>query len=586
MLATAPSLERLLSAGFSERDQQVGPRALRSGVLGGTRPGPRIQAWICQRAVELELPAHRGARGDADTDVDAHLDQDVDGRADMDPARPEKAPGGTWAAPAVERPGLERVPVQPSSPHVIALRAAVDALAAQDPRELPGAVALQRAQDLMRESERLRALSIEAVGDVDTRQLFALADAPSTSAWVTAQEVPGVDAAAVTLARRLRKVARIAEELKAGRMSAATAARLTTCLLKARPHLDRADGLIDGLDGEAVLRGVRDLLAEQGAMTADPDQVSEELARIVAADGSQLDRLEAALIVFAQRCDPVLLPSGLALLLDALLPLEHEKRAERAEQERGLTLHRDTDHGGGTVGGRVDDELFELLTTAIDAAGATDPHNPDDTTAWRDGRAAAGDDTVSPDHWPAEAPRPRSTKQRRHDALKRGLRALLDSGALGSRGKAAPHIVVTVPVEFIAGLPGALPGRTATGGRLTRDQVRDLLCRGQFTRMVLDARNRVVEVSHTQRTATALERLILHVQHGGVCQRRACRNGPGNGHPLVPHHVGLFSDTGTTSLEDTAWLCDVDHDHYLHGQDRNLTLRDGRVIGPRGWVRR
>lgn len=554
MLTTESPLEQLLSARLGYDDQGV-------------------QTWSCPEAIVVELTTrHTGSTGDADA------------------PRSDDAANGFWAAPAVDVPEAEPRPAEPSSPHVVALRSAIDALAAQDPRSLPGPVALQRAQDLMRESERLRALSIEAVGDVDTRQLFALADAPSTGAWVKAQEVPGVDGAAVTLARRLRKVRRIAEELKAGRMSAATAKRLTTCLLKAAPHLDQADGLIDGVDGEAVLRGVcvrgvRDLLAEQGAAGDDPEQLSEELESIVAAGSPQLDRLEAALIVFAQRCDAVLLPSGLALLMDALLPLEHEKRAERAEDERGVTLHRDTDRGGGTIGGRVDDELFELLTTTIDAAGATDPKNPDDTTAWRNGRAAAGDETLDPDDWPADAPQPRSTKQRRHDALKRGLRALLDSGALGSRGKAAPHVVATVPIEYLAGLPGALPGRTASGGRLTRDQVRDLLCRGQFTRMVLDAKNRVIEVSHTQRTATALERLILHVQTGGVCQRRACRNGPGNGHALVPHHVGLFSETGTTALEDTAWLCDVDHDHYLHEQKRNLTLKDGRVISPTGWLR-
>jgi hypothetical protein len=580
VLAPSLPLEQVISAWLRLDDGLTGPQGSAARAFERSPSSVGLQAWLPPVPIVIELPAqHGGAPRDAAVVPDA------------DTPEPDGAPHAFWTAPAVDAPGAGARPAQPSSPHVVALRSAIDGLAAQDPRTLPGAVALQRAQDLMRESERLRMLSIEALADVDTRQLFTLADAPSTTAWVKAQQVPGVDGSEVALARRLGRVRRVAEELKAGRMSAATAARLTTCLLKARPHLDHADGLIDGLDGEAVLRGVcvrgvRDLLAEQGATGDDPERLTDELERIASAGGSQLDRLEAALIVFAQRCEPVLLHSGLGLLMDALLPLEHEKRAERAEQERGLTLHRDTDRGGGTIGGRVDDELFELLSTTIDAAGATDPGNPGDTDAWRDGRAAAGDETLGPDDWPAEAPRPRSTKQRRHDALKRGLRALLDSGALGSRGKAAPHVVVTVPVEYLAGIPGALPGRTASGGRLTRDQVRDLLCRGQFTRMVMDARNRVVEVSHTQRTATALERLILHVQTGGVCQRRACGNGPRTGHPLVPHHVELFSDTGTTALDDTVWICDVDHDHYLHGQDRNLTLKDGRVIGPNGWVRR
>jgi hypothetical protein len=618
VLMTARSLEQLLLQRLgtweacSDPDEPWVPPL---GAAAQTLPAT-AQAWICQLSVEVERTQHADGVGEESAQVEGLPGQvrllaeppssepSWTKQCRIEPTTPEHestkqvptepaSSESRWTAPAVDvaQPAPR---ADTSSPDVLVLRSAIDALAAQDPGELPGPVALQRARDLMRESERLRALSIEALGDVDTRQLFTFADAPSTSAWVKAQQVPGVDGSEVTLARRLSKARRIAEELKAGRMSAATAARLTRWLLKSRPHLDRADGLIDGLDAEAVLqgvcvRGVRALLAEQGAPADDPElvQVRAELESIVSGGGSQLDRLEAALVVFAHRCDPVLLPSGLALLMDALLPVEHEKRAERAEQDRGLTLHRDVERGGGTVGGRVDDELFELLSTAIAAAGATDPGNPDDTVAWRDGRVAtAGDDTLAPDDWPADAPRPRSTKQRRHDALKRGLRALLDSGVLGSRGKAAPHIVVTVPIEYAAGLPGALPGRTASGGRLTREQVRDLLCRGQFTRMVLDAKNRVVEVSHTQRTATALERLMLHVQTGGVCQRRGCAHGPGSGHVLVPHHVELFSQTGTTAFDDTVWICELDHDHHLHGQGRNLTLKDGRVIGPSGWVRR
>jgi hypothetical protein len=500
---------------------------------------------------------------------------------------------GFWAAPGVTPPTTAEPTPPPSAPDVLALRAAVDGVAAQDPSALPGAAALQRAQDLMRESERLRTLSIEAIGDVDARKLFTLADAPSTTAWVKEQQVPGVDDSEVVLSRRLRTVPRIRAELKAGRMSSTTGARLTTVLRKARPHLDRPDGLIDGLDGEAVLqgvcvRGVRNLLAEQGPPADDPElaRLGSELEALHAGGGSQLDRLEAALIVFARHCDPVLLPSGLALLLDALLPLEHAKRAEQASDRRGVTLRRDPGGSGGSVHGQLDDELYDLFATTLTAAGATDPDNPTDTAAWRAGRSAVDDDTLAPEDWPAEQPRPRSKAQKRHDALKRGLRTLLDSGALGTRGKSAPNTVVTVPIDYLAGLPGALPGRTATGVHLTRDQLADLLCRGTFTRMVLDAKNRVVEVSHTQRTATALERLILHVQTGGVCQRRSCGNGPANGHQLVPHHPDPYSRSGRTSVEESVWLCDIDHDHHLHEQKLHITLKDGRVLGPDGWIRR
>ena len=110
--------------------------------------------------------------------------------------------------------------------------------------------------------------------------------------------------------------------------------------------------------------------------------------------------------------------------------------------------------------------------------------------------------------------------------------------------------------------------------------------RSTFTRLVLDARKRVVEVSHTQRTSTALERLILTTQCGGTCQRRGCGNGPATGHRLKPHHGNLFSTTGTTELDDTVMLCEIDHDHELHGKRRTIELKDGRILGPHGWVRR
>lgn len=96
----------------------------------------------------------------------------------------------------------------------------------------------------------------------------------------------------------------------------------------------------------------------------------------------------------------------------------------------------------------------------------------------------------------------------------------------------------------------------------------------------------MVEVSHTQRTSTALERLILKVQGGAVCLGAGCARGPATGHRLIPHHGSLFSHTGTTELDDVVLLCEVDHDHELHSRKRHIRLKDGRVLGPDGWIRR
>ncbi len=537
-----------------------------------------LRAWVpAGLDVEIEAFLHGG--------------QEVDGE---ELGGPEPS-AEFWATPGVSPSAAGRRPTAVPDDATVALQDALQAVAAVSPSGLPPEQALARTKALQVIQQQVAILTLEALSDVDRRQLFTLDDQPSTAAWVKAQPVPGVGRGDVTLARRLRAVPKVAEELRAGRMSTTTGTRLSAFLAKARPHLDRADGLIDGLDAEQVLYGVAvdgicELIAEQigGATAAEHDlaELRETLEDIVGAGGGQAERLEAALVVFAHRCDTALLPSGLALLLDALLPAQHQKRADRAEDERGFSLAHKGLGSGWHCKGDLDDETGEMLATVLAAAAGTDDDSPADTTAWREGRAAVGDDTLTPQDWPVEQPRPRTRAQQRHDALKAALRSLLGSGALGTRGKVAPHVGVSVGLDFVHGVPGSLPARTAHGARLTRAQIRELLCRSTFTRLVLDATRRVVEVSHTQRTSTALERLLLGVQCGGVCQRKGCGDGPATGHRLIPHHGELFSNTGRTSLADTVMFCEIDHDHELHGKGRTLELKDGRVLGPHGWVRR
>lgn len=520
-------------------------------------------------------------------------------------AVPEQTASATgaaaWPVPGVDdaagaRDSGARVSetVQPGV-EVAALAEALDALAAQDLTSLSEGQALARTRWLLQATERMKALSVQALADAEARKLYSLDDAPSLNTWVRILGMPGVDSGDITLSRRLRRVPSIADQVGAGRMSTRTGAALSSVVTKARPFLDRPDGLIDGLDAEVVLAGVlvdgvSQLIAEQigGAQDAEErlSALRSELHELNDPARTQQTRWEAALVVLARECDPALLSSSTALLVDALLPGEHDKRARKAEEQRGLTLRRHSLGSGWFLKGNLDDETGELLATVLDAAAVTDPVRPEDTRRQAEGRAALDDPTLDPADWPVDQPAPRSRAQQRHDAFGRGLQSLLDSGALGARGKVAPHIGVTVGLDLVEGVPGSLPGRTDHGVRLSREQVRRLLCRGTFTRLVLDARNRVVQVSHTQRTSTALERLILKTQSGAVCSGSGCARGPATGHRLIPHHVSLFSATGVTELADTVLLCEPDHDHELHDKGRNLRLKDGRVIGPDGWVRR
>ena len=472
-----------------------------------------------------------------------------------------------------------------------ALVAAVDALAAQVPADLPGPAALERTRVLLAQADRLRTLALQALSDVDARQLYVHDGAATTTTWAHAQEAVGVTPRDITLSRRLRGLPQVEAELLSGRLSAAAAALVATAVLKAKPFLDRPDGLIDGQPAGPALHGVLvdgvcDQLAEQrgGAPADDPDQarLRSELEAVLARDASELARVEAAFVLLAQRSVPALLPSALALLVDALLPAEHDARARRTEEQAHLRLQRRHGGSGWDVSGVLDDETGELLDTVLRAERSVDEQAPGDTEAWR---AAAAEDVTDLDarDWPSRLSRPRTRAQRTHDALRRALRTLLGAGLIGTRDKAVPHIAVTVPLDHLEAVPGALPGRAQSGARWSRRQVRDLLCTGAFTRLVLDARRRVVDVSHTQRTATAVERQISYLQWGWRCAVFGCDRGPATGHPLVPHHGSLFSRTGTTSLDDTVPLCEQDH-HRLHQGRRPLRLRDGRAIGPEGWV--
>lgn len=475
------------------------------------------------------------------------------------------------------------LPLPPSSPDPVRLlTAAVDAVAAQSPAGLPEEAALRRTQVLMRESERLRVLALQAVADVDTRELFTLDGAGGIRTWVDAQQVGGIDRGQVTLARRLRDVPLVAAEVAAGRLGLRGAQDIASALAATRPHLDRPDGRLDGQDQESVLQavivdGCAMLVAEAhgGAPAADPDHalLRAQLQGVADDPLPAACRLEGAFVILATRIEPGLLRSALARLVGALLPLQLEDAAARAHERRRFELSRGAEGSGWRVSaGELDDECGELLWTVLQAEMATDPDNPDDTAAHAALRET-GD--------LRDGLRPRSRLQRQHDALKLGLRRLLDSGVLGTRVKARPHLDVLVGLDTLAAAPGALPARSGSGAALALTTVRRWLCDSELTRMVLGAGSRVTESSHTARTLKAHERRALQVQWGGRCAGAGCVRGPG--HPLVPHHVQPFWQAGTTSVADTVPLCDQEH-HDLHEGGRRIQLKDGRWIGPDGWV--
>ena len=210
---------------------------------------------------------------------------------------------------------------------------------------------------------------------------------------------------------------------------------------------------------------------------------------------------------------------------------------------------------------------------------AVDQDSPADTAAYAQARQDGwqpGDDL--PDQGCGG---PRSLDQQRHDALRNGLRRYLDSGIAGLRDKVAPHLAVTVSIEALHDEPGALPPVAASGARLPRGLVRRWWCDSAVTRFVLSLGHKVLETSHTERTLKPHERRAKRIETGGRCQGAGCCRGPGR--RLVPHHADPWARCGTTSLSDSVLLCEQTHAQLHRG--RTIRLKDGRRLGPSGWVR-
>jgi hypothetical protein len=474
------------------------------------------------------------------------------------------------------------------SPALSALLQATDQLAEQVPADQPGSQALTETAVLLATIDKLTAIALRRVADVDKRGLYDLDGSPTTASWV-AQQQTGMDRGDVALAKRLDRFPQLSQRVFDG-LPLDTAQRIGAALVKLRRHVDEPSGLIDGLPAEDVLQavivdGVLGLICQaRGGMEDDDPRLASltaELQGIADRCESELARLESAFLVLARCLEPADLPSALSQLVDALLPQRLQDESDRAFEERGLDLRRKFGGSGWTVDGELDDECGELLHTVLAATAATDEHNPTDTAAWAAQRADGAEDPLDVHELDGCDDAPRSLRKRRHDALKLGLRKLLDSGALGLRDKVAPHINVTVSLEAMKGAPGAMPAVAASGNTLPLHLVREWMCNSAMTRFVLGLGRKVIETSHTERTLKRHERRAKHVETGGRCQGAGCTRGPG--HRLIPHHPVPYSVNPKTSLSDSVLLCEQSH-HDIHVGGKTIRLKDGRHLSPQGWV--
>jgi hypothetical protein len=227
---------------------------------------------------------------------------------------------------------------------------------------------------------------------------------------------------------------------------------------------------------------------------------------------------------------------------------------ERAARDRHARrcLHWTVD-GQGTVAGRfrLPGQAGAAFITAVEAYGTAGPSHPDPGS---DPGVGGGDpDPVVRDE--------RTLAQRRADALEGLARGALDAGTLPQQGGERPHVGVTLNYEaLLARLPEA--GVLHTGGTLTPEQCRLLLCDAQIIPIVLGGAGQVLDVGRASRDFTIAMRRGITARDRG-CVFPGCDRPPAHcqAHHMDPH----WSGGAHTSVDLGALLC-LPHHRQVHMQ--------------------
>ena len=524
--------------------------------------------------------------------------------ADEPPVTAAPTDDTPWATPGVTGLGpIAAGPLPPPSPEVAALVRALAGVTAMTPAQVDGAQALSDAQALLEVEQQLRIHDLGRLADVHARGLIELVGARSITAWARRHRPDG-DSGDAVLATRLRHTPVLDQAVQDGRLTLQAARKVTAALRTCGPHLNRADGRIDGQPGDLVLNAVignvatlicRDL---QGLHDDDP-RLEVILARaraLLALEGTHATRLEAAVLWLAETVTPRSLTRALDQIVVSVLPSLLEDRYEKGRQRRGITLTELPDGQGWHLSGDLDLECGERLWVVLRAAAAHDARNPRDTAAWNDAReagATTSDDVFGPlgDKLDADGvlPQglPRGRRARLHDALSLVLARYLaaDPAVLaGTVGKTPVQIHVTVPEATLTSQPGAAPATADSGQVLPRRLVHRWWGDSSITSYVLSLGGKALRTIHTGRTLSAIERRALSIEGGGQCAGDGCCASPPD--PLTvlrPHHIHGYAEDQITSLEDTLAICDSLH-HDLHTGKRTVRLRDGRWLDETGFV--
>jgi uncharacterized protein DUF222 len=305
-----------------------------------------------------------------------------------------------------------------------------------------------------------------------------------------------------------------------------------------------------GTIGEDHLRAITGAVDRLPSCVSADDRVEVEASLVREAAKNDADIVTKA----GRRIDEIFNPDG---------DFDEQDRARR----RGLLLGRQGRDGMSRLDGYIDPETrasLEALTAAV-----------------RPGRHL-------PDGAIAETADQRSVAQRRHDALKLGLKAAIASGGLGShRGHPVTVIARTTLAELEQAahavtnpaVPMPPPARTGGTGVLPmRDLIR-MAGQGAIHYLaVFDGHTeRPLYLGRQTRIATADQRIICYLRDGG-CTRPGCLTA---GYDCEVHHSPHWSPDGRTDADCLFFACPPDHKLITDGHYRT-SITDGRLAWTNG----
>jgi hypothetical protein len=376
------------------------------------------------------------------------------------------------------------------------IAAALSSLAARPDWSRSDAAVLADCERVFVLEQRMAAVRLALLGELDARGLAREAGATSTVAWLRWRlRLDGGPAASmVRLARALRSTKVTAAALRAGRVSERQAHAITKSMV--------------ALPSEAL---------ESSATMSKGDEL--------------VARVEILLIEHAASLAPRELRAAGRHALATVAPdvaEEAERRAletaeRRATERRRLDLYDDA-YGGVVLRGCLDREGAVMLRTAL--GPLSDP-------------LSAGDE--------------RTGAQRRADALVEVCQRVMTEGSLPAQSGEPTQIVVTVGFDALTRSLGI--GCTDAGERLSPALVRRLACDARITPAVLDGTGQVLDLGRSRRLFTGAIRRALRIRDRGCafpgCDREA--------RWTDAHHILHWLLGGCSDLSNGVLVCRIHH---------------------------